>query len=138
LLFILAILRIWQFFNLNVVITNTIDDVRVNILKKGRQGDRIKLVYQPSDIFVEADKVRIAQVIHNILDNAVKFSIADVSKEQRIAIINIDVDKIDEPFINQEILFSKGLYAKIFVLILILILNWTPLPFVLPSEIICL
>jgi hypothetical protein len=45
------------------LITNTIDDIRTNIVKKSKQGDLIKLVYQPSDIFVEGDKVRIAKVI---------------------------------------------------------------------------
>ena len=35
----------------------------------------IKLQYhQPQDIFVEADKGRISQVIHNLLDNAIKFT----------------------------------------------------------------
>ncbi len=86
-----------EFFNLNDVITNTIDNVRANILKKSRQGDLIKLVYhQSSHVFVEADKARIAQVIYNILHNAIKYIIADVNKERGIGIINIDVDKIDD------------------------------------------
>jgi signal transduction histidine kinase len=35
----------------------------------------IKLQYhQIQDIFVEADKGRISQVIHNLLDNAIKFT----------------------------------------------------------------
>ena len=63
-----------EFFNLNDVIANTIDDIIANIVKKSQQGDLIKLVYQPRDIFIEADKTRITQVISNILNNAVKFT----------------------------------------------------------------
>jgi signal transduction histidine kinase len=70
-----------EFFNLNDVITNTIDDIITNIAKKSQhQADLIKLVYQPRDIFIEADKSRIIQVISNILDNAVKFSKAKLNQ----------------------------------------------------------
>jgi signal transduction histidine kinase len=80
-----------EFFNLNDIITNIITNI-VN----SQQGDLIKLVYQPSDIFVKADKARIAQVIYNILDNAVKFSKAEDNKRQGVGIINIDAEKIDD------------------------------------------
>ena len=33
----------------------------------------MKLIYQPRDILVEADKARITQVMSNLLNNAVKF-----------------------------------------------------------------
>src|SRR6187549_2889025 len=58
-------------FNLNDVITKAIDDVIAKIAKS-QQGDVIKLLYQPRDIFIEADKARIGQVISNILNNAFK------------------------------------------------------------------
>jgi signal transduction histidine kinase len=72
-------------FNLNEVITNTIEDIMANkILVKAEinndndnndNKDGIKLVYhQPQDVFVYGDKGRISQVIHNLLDNAVKFT----------------------------------------------------------------
>jgi signal transduction histidine kinase len=80
-----------EFFNLNDIITNIITNI-VN----SQQGDLIKLVYQPRDIFVKADKARIAQVIYNILDNAVKFSKAEDNKRQGVGIINIDAEKIDD------------------------------------------
>src|SRR5215212_6625679 len=55
-----------EFFNLNDVITNSVDDIISNIVKKSQQqGDLIKLSYQPHDIFIEADKARITQVISN-------------------------------------------------------------------------
>ena len=61
-------------FNLNDVITNATNDIMINIdfLKKS-QRNKIKLLYhQPQDIFIEADKGRITQVIFNLLSNAVK------------------------------------------------------------------
>jgi two-component system, OmpR family, sensor histidine kinase VicK len=77
-------------FNLNEVITNTIEDIMANkILVKAEinndndnndNKDGIKLVYhQPQDVFVYGDKGRISQVIHNLLDNAVKFTKYDES-----------------------------------------------------------
>ncbi|HET7344350.1 MAG TPA: ATP-binding protein, partial [Nitrososphaeraceae archaeon] len=85
-----------EFFNLNDVIANTIDDIIANIVKKSQQGDLIKLVYQPRDIFIEADKARITQVISNILSNAVKFTEAKVNGgEGERGIININTEKVD-------------------------------------------
>jgi signal transduction histidine kinase len=52
-------------------------------------------VYQPHDLFIEADKSRITQVISNILDNAVKFSKANLNKEEGVGIININAEKAD-------------------------------------------
>ena len=84
-----------EYFNLNDLITKTIDDISTKIVKS-HQGDIIKLVYQPHNIFVEADEARIAQVIYNILDNAVKFSKAYGYKRQEVGIIKIDAEKIDD------------------------------------------
>lgn len=84
-----------EYFNLNDIITNTIRDMCAKILKKSQQGE-LKLVYQPHNIFVEADAARIAQVIYNILDNAVKFSKAYGYKRQEVGIIKIDAEKIDD------------------------------------------
>ena len=68
-------------FNLNDVITNNIDDIILNIEFKNKKnsddrgGDNnIKLEYRPKNIFVEADRVRITQVISNLLNNAMKFT----------------------------------------------------------------
>jgi two-component system sensor histidine kinase VicK len=42
--------------------------------KNDSNVDYIKLLYRPTDIFVEADKARLAQVISNLLSNAIKFT----------------------------------------------------------------
>ncbi|MGC2425492.1 MAG: ATP-binding protein, partial [Nitrososphaeraceae archaeon] len=83
-----------EFFNLNDVIANTIDDIITNIVKKSQQGDLIKLAYQPHDIFIEADKTRIAQVVSNILNNAVKFTKTKLNEEEN-RIISINAEKVD-------------------------------------------
>ncbi|MDP9289683.1 MAG: ATP-binding protein, partial [Thermoproteota archaeon] len=61
-------------FNLSDVITNAMNDIvrSIDFLKKS-QRNAIKLLYhQPQDIFIQADKGRITQVIFNLLSNAVK------------------------------------------------------------------
>ena len=72
-------------FNLNDVITNTIDDMILNREFKNKRNndniDDIKLLYEPKDMFVEADRTRLMQVIYNLLSNAIKFT-----KEGRIII----------------------------------------------------
>ncbi|HZA07417.1 MAG TPA: HAMP domain-containing sensor histidine kinase, partial [Nitrososphaeraceae archaeon] len=66
-------------FNLNEVITNAIEDMmtkKVSLKAENmidiNNNDEVKFLYTPQDVFVYADKGRISQVIHNLLDNAVK------------------------------------------------------------------
>jgi signal transduction histidine kinase len=56
------------------------------------------LAYTPSDIFIEADKARITQVISNLLSNAVKFTESKVNEKggKGGGIINISTEKIDD------------------------------------------
>ena len=72
-------------FNLNDVITNVIDEMIVNREFKNEKSDydnnNIKLEYRPKDIFVEADRIRVTQVISNLLNNSIKFT-----KEGKITI----------------------------------------------------
>ena len=56
-------------FNLSDVISAAIQDSK-NQLANGQ----IKFVHQPSDVYVEADRTRITQVISNLIDNAIKFT----------------------------------------------------------------
>lgn len=85
-----------EYFNLNDIISKTIDDISTKIVKKSQQGDIIKLDYQPHNIFVGADEARIAQVIYNILDNAVKFGKAGEYKGQEVGFIKINVEKVGD------------------------------------------
>jgi signal transduction histidine kinase len=58
-------------FNLNDVILHTIDDI---VLSNEFTSKNLKLLYEPRDILLLADKSRIAVVISNLLSNAVKFT----------------------------------------------------------------
>jgi signal transduction histidine kinase len=59
-------------FNLNDVIINCINDLTMNIYVNKKKD--VKIVYEPKDISIMADKGRILQVISNLLSNAVKFT----------------------------------------------------------------
>ncbi len=84
-------------FNLNDVITNVIEDAVANIAKKSQCANLVKLEYHPRDIFVEADKARITQVISNLLNNAFKFTEVKVNEGNGIrGIININAEKLDD------------------------------------------
>jgi signal transduction histidine kinase len=80
-------------FNLNDVITNVIDDIMTNrgspMGDQKKDSDVMKISYQPQHIFVEADKIRITQVISNLLNNAVKFT-EEKGGDIRISTQNVD------------------------------------------------
>jgi signal transduction histidine kinase len=70
--------------NLNDVITEALDSIGTNREFKGETN--LKFKYQPRDIFVEADRSRITQVMTNLLNNAVKFIKEDGSSGGTITI----------------------------------------------------
>ena len=100
-------------FNLTVLITNILKDYR-NQLEKDRDNNHgngkaignVKLLYANGHgkdhdgnedlIFVEADPVRIAQVISNLLNNAIKFTKVDVVEDAEDKTITIKVDNKDD------------------------------------------
>ena len=58
-------------FNLSDVIKNAINDIATN----KEESNNLKLLFQSEeDIFIEADRSRLTQVISNLLSNAVKFT----------------------------------------------------------------
>jgi signal transduction histidine kinase len=76
--------------------------------------DKLNIMYEPRDIFVEADKDRITQVISNLLSNAVKFTerggifvVAEQKKNPDEVIVSIkDTGKGIDPEIRSR-LFTK-------------------------------
>ncbi|HEU5461418.1 MAG TPA: ATP-binding protein [Nitrososphaeraceae archaeon] len=65
-----------EIVELNEIIENVVNDYKEIISKKRYGSDQIRIVYELSEenIFVNADKGRVTQVLSNILDNALKFT----------------------------------------------------------------
>ena len=82
---------------INEIIGNVLNDYKDIISKKRFGSDKIRIVYELSkdNTFVNADKVRLSQVLSNLLDNALKFT-----KEGNII---ITTKKLKE---NEEIMVS--------------------------------
>jgi signal transduction histidine kinase len=84
-----------EWFNLNDVITNTLTDIISNRESSNRNGEHvIKFLYHPQNIFLEADKGRITQVVFNLLSNAVKFTKA--KEEEGEKTVSISAETIDD------------------------------------------
>jgi signal transduction histidine kinase len=86
-----------EYIQLNEVIVSVVNDYKDNIIRKGHDNDKVRIVYEPikEPIFVNADKARIIQVFSNLLGNALKFT-----TEGNII---ISIKKIDE---DQQVLVS--------------------------------
>jgi signal transduction histidine kinase len=81
-------------FNLNDVVRNAINDVK---LGRDARQENIKLSYNPhEDILIKADKGRISQVISNLLNNAIEFTVAGTIH------VSIEKDKISNNNDNNE------------------------------------
>jgi signal transduction histidine kinase len=69
-------------FNLNDILVNCINDITINEqLGNNKTEEKLRILYEPSDIFVYADRTKVTQVVFNLLSNARKFT-----KEGRISI----------------------------------------------------
>ena len=76
-------------FNLCLVIEQLLDDFQIRV-----DSGKLKLFFEPCNIEVYADKARVIQVISNILDNAIKFTvqgIISVSTELVNSNVNVSV-----------------------------------------------
>jgi signal transduction histidine kinase len=70
--------------NLNDLILNVLDDIAINTKEEelkgsggGSYNNRRKILYKftkEEQIIIEADRIRLSQVISNLLDNAIKFT----------------------------------------------------------------
>jgi two-component system sensor histidine kinase VicK len=78
-------------FSLNEVIRNVINDVNNQAWVGNNNNSVVSILFEPKeDVFVEADKVRIYEVISNLLKNAIQFT-----KEGTITIAAAGAEKID-------------------------------------------
>ena len=69
-------------FNLNDILVNCINDITINEqLGNNETEEKLRILYEPNDIFVYADRTKVTQVVFNLLSNARKFT-----KEGRISI----------------------------------------------------
>jgi signal transduction histidine kinase len=59
-------------FNLKDILADIVEDYDNILAVQGRKD--VKLRYEPRDILVVADKVRVGRVISNLLNNAIKFT----------------------------------------------------------------
>jgi signal transduction histidine kinase len=62
----------YEEFNLKDILIDIIDDYSNLLSIKGSKD--VKLRYEPKDILIVADKVRVGRVISNLLNNAIKFT----------------------------------------------------------------
>ena len=104
-----------ELFNIKDVISRNLQDSRNQIEKQGKE-ENVKLVYDDSkeDVFVKADKVRVSQVISNLLNNAIKFTqegVISISSEKKddnsVVVVKVqDTGQGIDPEISPR-LFSK-------------------------------
>ena len=92
--------------DLNDLILNALDDIIINTKEEeklkgsGGYNNRRKILYKATkeeDIIIEADKIRLSQVIYNLLDNAIKFT----KEEETISIV---VEKKKDNNNNKEVI----------------------------------
>ena len=61
-----------EYFNLKDLIFDVIRDYEDQLIIKGKKD--VKLHYEPKDIFLIVDRIRLGRVISNLLNNAIKFT----------------------------------------------------------------
>jgi len=88
-------------FDVNEIISDAVVDYRNQIEKDGKNGNEWNLLYKNSgqDIFIEADKGRITQVISNLVSNAVKFT--------KVGAVTVAAEKVEENDRQQVIISIK-------------------------------
>ncbi|MGZ5471445.1 MAG: sensor histidine kinase [Nitrososphaeraceae archaeon] len=95
-------------FNLNILISEVLKDY----LNKQKNQQKVEIVYDfkhKEDIIVEADRDRLSQVIHNLLDNALKFT----THNQQMIFVIIDKKKHGKEIIVSVKDTGEGISDKI-------------------------
>jgi len=87
-------------FNLREIILNAIADCTSQLREQG--SIRLELLSN-EDVFIEADKTRIGQVISNLLNNALKFTQEEKSEED---IISVTLEEYSNNEANKEVIVS--------------------------------
>jgi signal transduction histidine kinase len=100
-------------FNLNELITEILKEYEQKIQNKKNLKLRNQLADNNKEIIIDADRNRLSQVIHNLLDNAIKFT----NKGTITVIVERKQGNTDDKF-NKEILVSirdtgTGIHPKI-------------------------
>ncbi|MGB8023486.1 MAG: HAMP domain-containing sensor histidine kinase, partial [Nitrososphaeraceae archaeon] len=88
-------------FDVNEIISDAVVDYRNQIEQDGKNRNEWNLLYKNSgqDIFIEADKGRIIQVISNLVSNAVKFT--------KVGTVTVAAEKVEENDRQQVIISIK-------------------------------
>ena len=66
--------RIKDYFDLNDILSDSIEDIQKRISSGDGIAKNIKAIYQPINVRIFGDKERINQVISNLLSNSLKFT----------------------------------------------------------------
>jgi signal transduction histidine kinase len=97
--------------DLDDLIMNCINDITMNPEFKNKKNS-VKISYDPKNIFVKADRIRVTQVISNLLSNALKFTaegtisiVSNVNDNEAIITIRDTGQGIDPDILPK--LFSK-------------------------------
>jgi signal transduction histidine kinase len=93
-------------FNLREIVLSAMADCKSQL----REYDNIRLELvskEEDDVFVEADKARIGQVISNLLNNAVNFTQQEKGKEEEGNIISVTLEEHkNDDYDNKEVIVS--------------------------------